>query len=334
MGTNHSRVRFNTYEDNVTSMANKNTLHVVAAALFNIDGDVLIAERPAGKGLAGYWEFPGGKLESGETPYQALARELWEELGIELLDAHPLIRFPYEYPDRRVLLDVWRATQYRGEPRAREGQTLAWVRPAQLRDFRLLPANGPIVTALRLPTAVLVTPEPGADEDGFLAALEESLAAGIRLVQFRAHGIESARFADLAAHVAAHCHQANAWCVINAAPKVACAAGADGVHLSAAHLMQCKRRPLDTAYWVGASCHSAAEIRHAAALRLDYILVGPVLPTLSHPGREPLGWPAFARLIEDCNVPVYALGGMRRGHLKRAREAGAQGIAAIRSLWR
>jgi 8-oxo-dGTP diphosphatase len=314
-------------------MAHKNTLHVVAAALINARGDVLIAKRPADKALAGYWEFPGGKLESGEAPCQALARELWEELGIELLDAHPLIRFPYEYPERCVLLDVWRTTQYRGRVRAREGQALALVSPAELDDWRLLPANGPIVTALRLPATLLITPEPGADEEAFLAALEKSLAAGIRLVQFRAHGIESARFADLAAHVVERCHLQGAWCVINAAPEVACAVGADGIHLSAMHLLQCTRRPLDKAYWVGASCHNAAEIRHAAALRLDYILVGPVLPTLSHPGQKPFGWPAFARLIEDCNVPVYAIGGMCRGHLKQAQASGAQGIAAIRSLW-
>ncbi|HEV2270530.1 MAG TPA: 8-oxo-dGTP diphosphatase MutT [Steroidobacteraceae bacterium] len=121
---------------------------VVAAAIFDSSGRVLIAERPAGKHMAGRWEFPGGKVASGEAEEAALARELDEELGIEVMAAQPMMRLTHRYPDREVELSLWVVERYRGEPRALDGQRLKWVPRAQLVGEDLLEADRPFVAAL------------------------------------------------------------------------------------------------------------------------------------------------------------------------------------------
>jgi 8-oxo-dGTP diphosphatase len=126
-------------------------VHVVAAAVIDTTGRVLIAQRPAGTHLAGGWEFPGGKLEPGEERLAGLARELREELGITIATPRPLIRVRHAYPSREVLLDIWVVKRYGGEPRGLDGQALRWCTLDELAVAELLPADKPIVAALRLP---------------------------------------------------------------------------------------------------------------------------------------------------------------------------------------
>lgn len=126
-------------------------IHVVAGAIADAQGRVLIAQRPRGRHMAGRWEFPGGKLAPGEDPFAGLQRELAEELGVTVRAARRLIRLRHEYPDRRVLLDVWQVTDHEGEPQALESQALAWALPDDLPKHDLLEADRAIVTALRLP---------------------------------------------------------------------------------------------------------------------------------------------------------------------------------------
>jgi mutator protein MutT len=126
-------------------------IHVAAAVLFDRHGRVLIAQRPAGKHLAGSWEFPGGKVEPGETRIGALARELNEELGVTIERPRPLLRLRHAYPYGEVLLDIWVVRRYRGEPRGLDGQALRWCGRRELENAELLPADRPIVLALRLP---------------------------------------------------------------------------------------------------------------------------------------------------------------------------------------
>ncbi|AMN45851.1 8-oxo-dGTP diphosphatase [Steroidobacter denitrificans] len=124
-------------------------LDVVAGALFDAGGRVLIAQRPVGKPLAGSWEFPGGKLDPGEAPYDALVRELHEELGIEVQAAVPVIKYEYAYPQRRVRLDLWRVIRFRGEPQSLDLQALRWARLDELESVNLLQADLPMIPALR-----------------------------------------------------------------------------------------------------------------------------------------------------------------------------------------
>ena len=127
-------------------------IKVVAAAVIDTQGRVLIAQRLAGSHMAGAWEFPGGKLENGEEPREALARELREEIGINIVGApRPLIRIEHSYPSKHVHLDIWVVRQYQGEPQGLEGQAVRWCTQAELERVELLPADAPIVAALRLP---------------------------------------------------------------------------------------------------------------------------------------------------------------------------------------
>ena len=130
------------------STGSADELHVAAGVIRSGDGRVLIAQRPQGSHLAGGWEFPGGKVAEGETAREALARELREEIGIDVIEAEPLIRYRHSYPGRVVLLDVWRVARYEGEPRALEGQPLRWESLDRLLETGLLEADRPIVDAL------------------------------------------------------------------------------------------------------------------------------------------------------------------------------------------
>lgn len=123
-------------------------LHVAAGVIRDDGGRVLIARRLRGRELAGQWEFPGGKVAEGETAREALVRELREEIGIEVVEAEPLIRYRHAYPERTVVLDVWRIQRYQGEPRALEGQPLRWEKPERLLGTGLLEADRPIVDVL------------------------------------------------------------------------------------------------------------------------------------------------------------------------------------------
>ncbi|MDE2051601.1 MAG: 8-oxo-dGTP diphosphatase MutT [Gammaproteobacteria bacterium] len=128
--------------------ADRAPVRVVAAALIDALGRVLIAQRPAGKHMAGRWEFPGGKVAPGESEEAALARELQEELGIVVAEARPMMRLTHRYPDRDVELSMWVVGRYRGEPQALDGQSLKWVERAQLAGEDILEADRPFVAAL------------------------------------------------------------------------------------------------------------------------------------------------------------------------------------------
>src|SRR4029450_11092788 len=132
-------------------MGSQSEIHVVAGAIADADGRVLIAQRPRGRHMAGRWEFPAATPAAGANPLDGLRRELAEELGVSVRAARPLIRLRHEYPDRRVLLDVWQVTAYDGEPQALDAQALAWAHPDELPKHDLIEADRAIVTALRVP---------------------------------------------------------------------------------------------------------------------------------------------------------------------------------------
>ena len=130
-------------------MLSKPRLRVVAAALFDAERRVLIAERPAGKHMAGWWEFPGGKVDGRESDAEALVRELREELGVEVRADFAVMQLSHDYPDRVVDLVLWHATLASGAPRGLDGQQLKWVDCQSLKDERLLPADAPFIAALQ-----------------------------------------------------------------------------------------------------------------------------------------------------------------------------------------
>jgi 8-oxo-dGTP diphosphatase len=309
-------------------------IHVAAAAIVDDQQRVLVSKRPAHVHQGGLWEFPGGKLEKGETVEQALRRELQEELGITPASARPLIRVRHDYTDRSVLLDVWRVDRIRGYPAGREGQEIQWIPVDRLQANAFPEANVPVIKAVRLPEYYLVTPEPGLDTTRFLAGLECALSSGVSLVQLRARQLSESNYRALIPAVLQRCRHANARLLLNAEPGLADEFGVTGVHLTSERLMALSTRPLNKSSLVAASCHTLEQLEHAIRLELDFVVVSPVQVTASHPGAPSLGFSGLREFTERASIPVFALGGMQRADLVTSFRHGAQGIAAIRGLWR
>jgi 8-oxo-dGTP diphosphatase len=319
------------------------TATVVAVGLIqrSEDGHVLLAQRPLDRPHGGCWEFPGGKVEPGEAIAEALRRELREEIGIEVLEAQPWRRICWTYPKGAVRLEVWRVQRWQGEARGMEGQRIAWESVARLPELPFPAANRGIVNALRLPDQLLVTPEPPSPQDRaaverWLVRLDTSLEAGVRMLQFRARVLlgQPEFWREIGRRVVARAHAHGARVLANAPAEEALRIGADGVHLSARALMQLHERPLPSDAWVSAACHDASELARAVACNIDFALLGPVEATPTHPGVEGMGWARAGELTGGTALPVFLIGGMEPGKLNQASAIGAQGIAAIRGLWR
>lgn len=309
-------------------------VQVAVGVIFNPGrGAVLLAKRPPHVPHGGLWEFPGGKRHAGESREAALRRELLEELGIVVGEAHPLITIDHDYPDAAVHLDVWRVTAFSGEPRGREGQELAWVPVGELRAREFPAANRAIVLALELPPLFLVTPDLDAYDENFFRTADAVLAAGVRLLQFRSRRLPGDARARVIGRLAELCARHGARLLVNGPAEEALAPGVQGIHLTAGRLLEARGRPFGGDRLVAASCHDAAELQQAARLGLDFAVLGPVRATRSHPGAPPLGWERFADLVAGARLPVYALGGLGPGDLPRAQKAGAQGIAMISGIW-
>lgn len=309
----------------------KKIVHVAAAVITRPDGSVLLGQRAPDTFYPGYWEFPGGKVEPGETPRDALIRELDEELGMRVDTAYPWITREHVYEHAHVSLHFFEVTAWRGEIHDRVHSALSWQQAGAMDVGPMLPANGPILKALRLPRVCGITHAGEIGIDAQLARLEAALAGGLRLVQIREPALPDADCERFARAVVERCHAAGALAVVNGDAALARRIGADGLHLPARSLMAADGRP--DFEWVGASCHSRAELEQAAALELDYALLGAVRPTQSHPERAPLGWSAFGDLVARLPLPVFALGGLSAGDLETAKAAGAHGVAGIRGIW-
>ncbi|GAB2181185.1 Nudix family hydrolase [Denitratisoma sp. agr-D3] len=304
--------------------------HVAAAVIYGEDGAVLLGQRAEGTFYPGYWEFPGGKVETGETPRDALVRELQEELSIEVLTARPWLRVEHVYEHAHVCLHFFKVSQWRGEPRDHVHAALSWQKPGAFSVSPMLPANGHILKSLSLPDRYAITQAGAIGEAAQLAALARALAAGLRLVQVREPALSPERRAAFAREAVALCRQHGARILINDDEALARAVGADGVHLPSRRLATLTQRP--DLPWVAASCHNADELARAVDLGLDFAVLGPVQATPSHPQQAPLGWDGFGALV-PAGLPVYALGGMTSADQAQAQAQGAQGVAGIRGMW-
>lgn len=331
-------------------------LEVVAGILRDDHGRVLLTRRPPGRPLAGLWEFPGGKPEPGESLAAALARELREELGVELHDLAPLGRTTHAQPGRRLRLHAFEATVWTGPVRALEGQDLAWLALDELDRHPMPAADWPIAARLRLPALCAISPDPAADGVGsLLGGALQALAAGARLLQIRVGDIDDEALLPLLAGLAGPVCEAGADVLLNGRPALAARLGV-GLHLPSRLLAPAlagnlpgfeawragvddgggdtpprQRRPAGA--WLTAACHDAAQLAQAWALGCDAVLVSPVQATASHADADLLGWQGLQRLLDDAPLPVYALGGLAPADLARARAVGAHGVAGISAFW-
>lgn len=307
-------------------------VEVVAAVIFQPDGRFLLAQRPEGKVYSGYWEFPGGKVEPGESLMQALARELWEELGIHVNHAFPWITRVFAYSHATVRLHFFRVVEWEGSLTPREKQDVSWQWPHRIEVSPMLPANGAVLQSLLLPPVYAITHAAEMGVQSALERIEQALLHGVRLLQVREKQMAKDDLKKFASDVLTMARRSQAKVLINGDFELARELRADGVHLTSSQLMAIPCRPEPAYGLCAASCHNIEELDAAERLGLDFAVLGPVQPTLTHPGMPPLGWRRFAALIRDYSLPVYALGGMCLADLAIAQEFGAHGIAMMRGI--
>lgn len=310
----------------------KKIVHVSAAVITRPDGSFLVGQRAADTFYPGYWEFPGGKVEPGETPRDALIRELHEELDMQVDEAWPWLTREHVYEHAHVSLHFFEVPAWHGEIHDRVHAALAWQQADAMTVEPMLPANGPILKALRLPRTMGITQAAEVGVASQLACLDKALANGLRLIQIREASLAENEREVFAREVVARCRALGAIALINGDVELARRSNAHGVHLPGRLLASTTARP--DFEWVGTACHSRAELEHAAALGLDYAVLGSVKPTASHPGQAGLGWEVFAERVRNLPLPVFAVGGLEAADLNAAKAAGAHGIAAIRSIWK
>ena len=293
-------------------------VEVVAAVIERADGSFLLAQRPAGKVYAGWWEFPGGKVEAGEPPERALARELHEELGIDVRTAYPWLTRMHTYEHATVRLNFFKVVDWAGEPRGREQQAFVWQRLDTSMVEPMLPANAPVLAALALPPEYAITDAENRGVEKMLLQIQARLQQGLKLIQVRDKNLpQREKFIRSVGQLAT---PFRAKVLVNGE-----------THLTAAQLMALTRRP--EGGLVAASCHTREELDQTMKFDLDFAVLGPVNATASHPGAATLGWDGFAAIARSASIPVYAIGGLRREDLPAAWRAGAHGVAMISGAW-
>lgn len=320
----------------------KHVVNVAAGILIKPNGKLLLTQRPQGKPWAGWWEFPGGKIEAGETPQQALQRELNEEIGITVTQASPWVNYKHNYDKALVNLYFFKVTEWRDKARGLENQQLAWIDPNKPTPIDpVLPATLPPLRWIKLQQRYLITSINAYNKlPVYLHQLQNALEQGIQMVQFRepvwaANKTDQQDLFKAFKAVLALCRRHKAICLVNSVHPESWWQMADGVHLRAndatALAASGYTNPLGTNY-VGISAHNEAELLTAQKINADFAVVGHVLNTPSHPNEPAMGWDQFAALSRQANMPVFAIGGQSEATLRHALESGAQGIAAIRGL--
>jgi len=316
--------------DSAADAAAGAAIDVAVGVVIRSDGAVLLGQRIPGKPYAGWWEFPGGKLEPGESVEQALVRELHEELGLEVVASQPWVVREFVYPHARVRLHFRRVPDFRGEPASREGQAFVWRQPDRVDVAPLLPATVPVIGWLRLPTLCLVCGSAGSTEERALAALGRALedARSLEVGQPRARPIvvlaeptlSQERFERLFYRVRALCSAQGARLLVSDRHPASFAQAADGAVVRAATLASHSRRPAGAI--AAAWCANEQDLQAAARLGCDFALAadgclaalarGAPLPALLE---APPGDDATRRTLDE------------------ARRAGAHGIVLALRLW-
>jgi len=307
-------------------------IHVVAGVLRDTRGRILLARRTEGRDLAGAWEFPGGKLESGESAWQALERELFEELGIRIGKTEPLISVPQRYSNKSIVLDVYTVLSFTGKPLGREKQALAWSPLEKLISYPMPPADKPVVAALTQSNALAITPEFYGDKQYFLSCIERQLVSGIRLIQLRCKSLDPTKLKELAMDIRTLCHEYEGTLYINENIELAKMLDCP-VHLKSSQMMQANIETELAGHPFAASCHGIDELKMAEKVAANFAVLGPVLKTNSHPGEKGIGWHGFATMRSEVSLPIFALGGLGVRDISRARSHGAQGVAGISQFW-
>ena len=297
-------------------------------------GRVLVGWRDRGLYQGDCWEFPGGKVKATETPRQALARELEEEIGITIKATYiePLIKFEWYYDIQKYFFSVYLVKDYSGKPQSHFYGRLKWQAIKSLNATDFPPANHIIIKALLLPQCYLITPM-GLDIAVIEQGLNMAFQSGISLAVFRAPDFNSQTYIDNARRLLSQNPNFSTSLLIHNHPNQVEIINAAGVQLSAEHAKKYRTRPVSREVLLAISCHSRAELEYASKLEADFALLGPIKTTPCHHYNFVLGWNMFKALVKTVAMPVYAIGGLSIRDLATSRTCGAQGIAAIRGFW-
>lgn len=306
----------------------------VAVGLIVQNGQALLAKRAEHQHQGGRFEFPGGKVEAGELVTNALARELFEELGIHIYTPQFVQRLTYPYPEKTVRLHVYRIESFEGEPVGREGQPLHWVPCAQLFDLNFPDANRPIVRAAQLPRQYSITTDvmiPALDALPAWLAEQSIEKATDAWVYVRLPSASPTVYETAIKHLSMLRPDLNLIAAWDAPESIN--EFIRGRHLTHAALLRKTDlvRQSEQDFWF-AACHDEASIAHAVRLGVDAITLGTVLATPTHPDGLLLGWEGFAQLAKVSDVPVYALGGMQIKDLNEVQANGGFGVAGMRFI--
>lgn len=308
-------------------------LQVALGVIQDSLGRVLLTQRNKGGHLQGYWEFPGGKVDEGESYKLALRRELFEELNIKVIVADKIIGFEYQYPELLISFEVFRVANFNGEVTGAEHQNVKWVHIDDLLKQALPPANTPILDALQLPAQYMIA-DFDILQNSLLDIVEKRLTEGVRIVQLRAKSLRKNDYLLLANQLHQLCSTYQARFITNCTLSWLNDSDSRYVHITSSQLKKITDTPqiLKGLEVFSAACHDENEIEQANLLGARCILLGAVNQTESHPTSKPLGWNRFGQLCCVANRPVFALGGVGRSDLATALAFGAQGVAGIRDF--
>ncbi len=309
-------------------------IHVAVGVIENEEGNVLISKRSLRQDQGGLWEFPGGKIHQGESHFEALNRELKEELNINTLRSRPLITIHHQYSNYSVVLYVHKVIHWEDEPIGKEGQEIKWLEKESLMPHNFPEANKTIIKATQLPDTIFVTPEPSLYEERFfLTKIEQILKQGIKIIQFRCKKKKCIEHYEIIKKIKLLCEKFEAKLIINTDTDFKYLTEFDGLHLSSENLKKYDKRPISKEKLLMVSCHNDKEIEMSKKIDADALILGSVKTSNSHPNGMYLGWENFGAMTKRTNIPIYGIGGLNDDDKETAWNYGAQGIAMISGLW-
>lgn len=307
-------------------------VHVAVGVIKNADGKILISKRHKHLHQGDLWEFPGGKVEKNESAYEALCRELYEELNIKVTSAKQFIKISHHYSDKHVLLDVWLVDGFNGDAVSQHQQLTKWVSKQNLGRYPFPVANKAVLCCLSLSPYYAITGEYNT-HDELLYKIKALLDSGIKLIQLRNKKLAQPQLIELAKSVMPLCSDSKAKLIVNSDVGLIERCNVDGIHLTSQQLLSYDSRPVSPDKILAASVHNSLQLLHAIKIDVDFVVVSPVLKTTSHPYAIPLEWTGLEELVALSNIPVFALGGMEEKFMNKIKNTGAFGLATISTFW-
>ncbi|RYY78579.1 MAG: Nudix family hydrolase [Moraxellaceae bacterium] len=317
-------------------------VHVAVGVIMQSD-QVLICWRDAKLHQGNRYEFPGGKVEAGETPRQALARELLEELNIQVKTVVRAQQLYFNYPEKTVCLHIFKVTAFSGAPCGQQNQAIRWVNKYELGQYQFPDANAPILRMVLLPDEYVITKPQSNTQD-----LDKWLNWHIHhtpqqaWLYVRHKQLDTSQYQQVITTLARQRPDLQLFAMYSHIKALKscwpeCKIFLAGVHFSQAELMQLsvhtEPTELPSSWYRVAACHDQASITQANALGLDAVLLSPLHTTSTHAGQAGLGWKEWQQLCKNSMLPVYALGGVAPNDLAQVQQADGFGVAGIRAFY-